>query len=197
MLPLFPSPAHNLLEYDKVHNNLDPPHYVSLHALGAYQGILAGLISKLKFSGQVLAGEVLAKFFCKYLQQGLLQQHCEPSALIPIPLSNFRHANREFNQASVLCKHLSKAFDIPVCHALLRKRHTKQQSSLNKDERLQNIHQAFTLLNCVAHHSVAIVDDVITTGATVNEACRAIHAVHPDVEIHVWCMAVTLKDERP
>lgn len=193
-LPIFPSPAHNLLEYEKIHKNLDPPHYVSLHAIGAYEGVLAGLISKLKFSGQLLAGEVLADFFCRYLKQGLIQQQSVPDVLIPVPLSLFRYAKREFNQASMLCQHLSQAFHIPTRHAVIRNRHTKQQSSLDKDERLENIRNAFTLIEHLPHTAIALVDDVITTGATVNSVCKAILAEYPEIEIHVWCMAVTVKE---
>lgn len=193
-LPIFPSPAHNLLDYERVHKHLLPPSYVSLHALGEYKGIIAGLVSKLKFSGQVLAAKVLSDFFVRYLKDALILKQSIPDALVPIPLSKLRYAQREFNQAHELSVHLSKGFDIPICQALTRHKHTKQQSSLDKEQRLLNIQNAFDVSTSMPHNSIALVDDVITTGATINAACEAIQATHPDIEIHVWCMAVSVKN---
>lgn len=193
-LPTFPSPAHNLLDYERVHKHLIPPSYVSLHALGEYKGIIAGLVSKLKFSGQVLAAKVLSDFFICYLKDSLLHKQSVPDALVPIPLSKLRYIQREFNQAHELSIHLSEGFDIPICQALQRRKHTRQQSSLNKEQRLRNIQNAFKITTSVPYNSIALVDDVITTGATINAACEAIQAHSPDLEIHVWCMAVSVKE---
>jgi predicted amidophosphoribosyltransferase len=66
-LPLFPVPGHNLLDLPKVYDNLVPPAYESLIALGEYGGILKGLINQLKFSSKPLAANVLAEFFAFYL----------------------------------------------------------------------------------------------------------------------------------
>ena len=192
ILPLFPSPGHNLLEHQLIYSNLVEPSYEALYALSEYSGIIIGLINKLKFGSQPLAAEVLAQFFQQYLQAKLEVSQAIPDLLIPIPLSRTRYISREYNQARLLCQALGKRFDIPICDALTRNKHTKQQSSLDRDERLLNIQSAFTLNSEITVESIAVVDDVVTTGATINEACKTIQASYPDLKISVWCMAVAL-----
>jgi ComF family protein len=171
ILPLFPSPGHNLLEHQGIYKNLVEPSYEALYALGTYSGIMTGLINKLKFGSQPLAAEVLAQFFQQYLQARLEMSQAIPDILIPVPLSRTRYISRQYNQARLLSQALGKRFDIPVFDALKRTKHTKQQSSLDRDERLINIQSAFTLDAQIRVESIAVVDDVVTTGATINEAC--------------------------
>lgn len=193
VLPLFPSPGHNLLAYDAVYKHLAQPHYEELHAIGAYSGILSGLINKLKFASTPLAANVMAALFHQYLHQRLSLYDSLPDALVPIPLSKWRYVGRQYNQARIIAQALGELFDIPVIDVLIRTKHTQQQSRLNKDQRLNNIHAAFALNKTIKLDSVAIVDDVITTGATVNEASRLLHSHYPDLKISVWTMAVALK----
>ncbi len=191
-IPLFPVPGHNLLEYEAVYKHLAEPHYEGLFALGSYSGVLVGLINQLKFSGKPLAANVLSGFFYQYLHLRLLFTNNLPEALIPIPLSKFRYLKREYNQSRLLAEKLGEYFDIPVIDALARNRHTKQQAILGKEQRLINIENAFKLVTEITVSSVAVVDDVVTTGATVNAACKQIQLDYPDISIRVWCMAVTL-----
>lgn len=193
VLPLFPVPGHNLLDYPKVANNLVTPSYESLIVLGKYEGVLKGLINQLKFSGQTLAASVLVSFFQQYLQTRLVLTQQIPDALVPIPLSNIRHINRQFNQSRILSLALAKNLGIESYDLLERTRYTKQQSRLNKEDRQKNIQNAFAITGEFDFHSIAIVDDVITTGATVNEACTIILDAYPDAHVSVWCMAATMR----
>jgi ComF family protein len=192
-LPMFPVPGHNLLEYPKVYDNLVPPAYESLIALGNYDGILKGLINQLKFSSKPLAAKVLAEFFAFYLGPRMRMQQSIPDALVPIPLSNRRHVSRQFNQSRLLSLALAAHFGIRSIDGLKRIKYTKQQSKLDRDDRQRNIKQAFVLNDAIVVSSIAIVDDVITTGATVNEACATIKQTYPDISVSVWCMAATLR----
>lgn len=191
-IPLFPVPGHNLLDYQAVYKHLVTPHYEGLFALGSYSGILVGLINQLKFGGKPLAADVLSGFFYQYLHLRMLFTNNLPDALVPIPLSKLRYLKREYNQSRLLAQKLGEYFDIPVIDALERTRHTKQQATLGKEQRLTNINSAFKLVTDITVNSVAVVDDVVTTGATVNAACEKIQLKHPDISISVWCMAVTL-----
>jgi ComF family protein len=192
-LPLFPLPGHNLLDYPKVSTNLLTPAYESLIALGRYEGILKGLINQLKFSRQPLAAKVLVTLFCQYLGTRLTIKQNIPDALVPIPLSKLRHTHRQFNQSRLLSQALAEHFGIVSYDLLNRVKHTKQQSRLNKEDRQSNIRNAFAVRGKFEFQSIAIVDDVITTGATVNEACLAIQEAYPDAQISVWCMATTIR----
>lgn len=193
VLPLFPLPGHNLLDYPKVSDNLLTPAYESLIVLGRYEGVLKGLVNQLKFSRQTLAAEVLVALFCQYLGPRLCIKQDLPDALVPIPLNSIRHINRQFNQARLLSQALAKNFGIESYDLLKRTRYTKQQSSLNKEDRQQNIRNAFAVATQYKFESIVIVDDVITTGATVNEACLAIQEAYPDAHVNVWCMAATMR----
>lgn len=197
-LPIFPSPGHNLLDHSLVLNNLVEPAYNDLHAIGEYEGVLVGLINQLKFGAKPIAADVLACFFHQYLSSRLELNQALPDLLIPIPLSKLRYLKREYNQARLLTQRLGQKFDVPICDALVRRRHTKQQSSLSREQRLTNVESAFSLQ--APHHqalsnidSVAIVDDVITTGATINEACKAIQMEYPDLIVSAWCMAIATR----
>jgi ComF family protein len=192
-LPLFPVPGHNLLDYPKVYDNLVVPAYENLLAIGTYEGVLKGLINQLKFSSKPLAAKVLAEFFNFYLGPRIRIQQIVPDALIPIPLSNRRHIGRQYNQARLLAYELAGYFDITCIDGLKRIKYTQQQSRLNKDDRQANIKEAFAINESFNVTSVAIIDDVITTGATVNEACITIQKAFPDTSVSVWCMAATLR----
>ncbi|MFT6268136.1 MAG: ComF family protein [Alphaproteobacteria bacterium] len=191
-LPLFPVPGHNLLDHPKIYDNLVPPAYESLITLGEYDGVLKGLINQLKFSSKPLAAEVLAEFFAFYLGPRMRVQQSIPDALVPIPLSNRRHVSRQYNQARLLSCALASHFGIESIDGLKRTKYTQQQSTLDREDRQRNIQHAFAINEPFNLESIAIVDDVITTGATVNEACTTIQQAYPNISISVWCIAATL-----
>lgn len=98
----------------------------------------------------------------------------EEMAFVPIPLHSRRMAKRGFNQAELLANALGKKFGVPVLtEVLIRARHTATQIELADDnERRANVAGAFRVINAadVAKKIVILVDDVITSGATLNEA---------------------------
>ena len=195
VLPLFPSPGHNLLDYKKVSEHLLRPHYENLQALGAYDGILIGLINQLKFANKPIAADVLTKLFTHYLAQRLIFFNVIPEAFVPIPLSNFRYVTRQYNQSRLLAKNLADYFTCDCADLLERVKHTKQQSQLNQEQRKSNLADAFIVRRNFPYKRVVLVDDVITTGATINEACKMLRQHKPELSIGVWVMAVTLSSE--
>jgi ComF family protein len=94
--------------------------------------------------------------------------------LVPVPLHPARRAERGFNQAEELARQLSRASGIPVCRGLKRVRRTETQTRLRRSERIRNQEQAFALKRGfdAAGRRLLIVDDVFTTGATVNACAR-------------------------
>ncbi len=108
-----------------------------------------------------------------------LTSYITNSILIPIPLHSSRRRWRGFNQAEILCHSLAKQLGLPVVNALIRKKSTKTQKDLKKEERLRNIQDAFTISpNFQAFNfkstNVILVDDVTTTGATLREAAKVL-----------------------
>jgi ComF family protein len=167
------------------------------------------LVLNMKFHKKMYASKALCSLFDFHVLQGLSAFTSDltlwPEVLIPVPLSNKRHRERGYNQAQLLCDELSRITNIPNLPLLTRTRHTQAQSELNRDQRLENLHGAFVCSansgissgtdnksDISGYRHIAIVDDVITTGATINEACQAVLAAMPHVTISVWCMSLTL-----
>lgn len=96
--------------------------------------------------------------------------------LIPIPLSQQRLSERGFNQSVLLAHHLSRAKT--QAHTLLRMKHTAAQSSLKRSDRLTNLAGAFAVAPLLAWQlrgkHVLLIDDVATSGATLNLAARVL-----------------------
>ncbi len=101
--------------------------------------------------------------------------------LVPIPLHHSRKRWRGFNQAEVLCQAIAKELNLENTDILKRQKITKTQKDLNKEERVKNIREAFTLSKDfqnskfkILNSTVILVDDVTTTGATLQEAAKVL-----------------------
>jgi ComF family protein len=96
--------------------------------------------------------------------------------IIPVPLHRLKERERGYNQSTIIGKILSKELNIEFSENILfRNRYTKTQTKLNKDERKQNLENAFTCNKELAKmKNIIIVDDVFTTGASINTASQAL-----------------------
>jgi ComF family protein len=94
--------------------------------------------------------------------------------IIPVPLHPTRQRERGFNQASLLAELLSAEVSIPSKLLLERVRYTTTQTALDRAERMENLHNAFRLRKNmdVRGLRVLLIDDVLTTGSTLNECAR-------------------------
>lgn len=141
------------------------------HAAFVYAAPLDRLLPRLKFAGDLAAGRLVAQ-----LMAGPLRSAAQPQALIPVPLHRARLRRRGFDQALELARPLGRALGLPVLDgALLRTRATAEQSTLSAIARRRNVRGAFAVrprLPLPAH--VALVDDVMTTGATLRAAAVAL-----------------------
>lgn len=99
----------------------------------------------------------------------------ELDCLVPVPLHRRRHWRRGFNQAAEIAAVLGSRLGVPLRHALIRRRHTPAQSRLNRSRRLSNVAGAFRVAKPLATGTtVGLVDDVVTTGATLAAAARTL-----------------------
>ena len=118
--------------------------------------------------------EVMYRTFRKY------PEYKEASFLVPVPIYKSRQRKRGFNQAEILSNHLSKTCGIPVLNALVRIKNTKSQTKLTREQRKENISNAFALAKGmegkIKKQALILIDDVCTTSATLEECARILKA---------------------
>lgn len=151
---------------------LQPPAFDATIAATDYVPPFDQLVLALKFGNQL----ALAALFARMLRDALLQtsQSALPDVLCAMPLSPQRLAERGFNQALEVAKPLARALGIPLAPTLVaRVRDTRAQAMLRTEERQRNVRNVFALSPQAQQHlqgrHIGVVDDVITTGATLNE----------------------------
>ena len=115
-----------------------------------------------------------------------------PQALIPVPLHWRRFLIRGFNQSDILARQLSKKYHIPVLTSVRKKHATALQQSLNRKQRSQNLAKVFALNTHPIPDYVAIVDDVVTTGATVDALANLLKTAGVE-RVDIWALARTPK----
>lgn len=96
--------------------------------------------------------------------------------IVPVPLHPRRFAERGFNQAELISRALSYVYGVPLADILKRSRYTHQQARLSKQERAENVKDAFCedIQNTLGGKAVVLVDDVFTTGSTLQECARVL-----------------------
>ena len=141
-------------------------------AYGYYGGVLKKLILNLKYHKSFIAGKVLADLLCQIIIEKKLSIDC----ICYVPISKDSLKKRGFNQCSVLAKNISSILDIPVIDCLVKIKETKEQKLLGKEERMKNILDAFEIKNKekLFKKNILLIDDVYTTGATINECKKNI-----------------------
>jgi len=126
-----------------------------------------------------------------YLLADAVRFEPAPDLLVPMPLSAAALRARGFNQAAELARVIAREIGRPLAlHAAIRSRDTARQASLPFDQRASNVRGAFGCDASVANLRIAIVDDVMTTGATVGELARTLRRAGAR-DVAVWVLART------
>ncbi|SHK34380.1 comF family protein [Marinobacter antarcticus] len=156
-----------------------------------YQYPVDSMISRYKYNGQRKFARPLVTGFSDYLQSAF--EGCsdaKPDILIPSPMLPARRRKRGFNQARDIAESLGQALSIPVDAGVVRRiRKVQSQRGLSREARLANLRGVFKVCAAVPER-VAIVDDVVTTGATMRLLASALREAGAQ-EIQVWALART------
>ena len=153
-----------------------PPPFDATLALADYRAPLDGLALGLKFRARLALGREFADRLAR-LADDRLDGSDRPDVLAPVPLARKRLIERGFNQAWEIAKPLARALHIPADVALIRRdAYTAPQSRLDLEARRHNVDTAFTVAKPVRGLHVAIVDDVMTSGATLEALARTLKA---------------------
>ena len=147
-------------------------------AVASYRstGPVRELIHRFKYNGKYHLRHVLAGWLAENLTDSRLQAPFDH--IVPVPLHPTRYRERGFNQAQVLGELLAKRSGVPVLNALRRVRYTSTQTRLSRDDRIQNLRNAFEMRKSVDVNQLhlLLIDDVLTTGSTVDECARVLQA---------------------
>jgi ComF family protein len=159
-----------------------PPLYRATYSFAPYIPPLDRLIQQFKFQQKLHIGQLLGTMMA---QDIALKKIPTPHILVPVPLHAKRLRQRGYNQALELAKPIAKAFNLQldVAHCF-RHKETTEQVGLSAKKRKSNIKDAFEITGDFRGKHVAIIDDVMTTGSTVNELSRQflnVGAAHVDV----------------
>lgn len=141
------------------------------HAAFVYAYPLDRLVPRLKFHRDLAAGRLLGELLLESIAAAQLPL---PQALVPVPLHAGRLRQRGYDQALELARPLARRLKLSLrADALQRSRATAAQSELDAGQRQRNVHQAFRACGPMPAH-VVLIDDVMTTGATLQAAARAL-----------------------
>jgi ComF family protein len=164
------------------------PSFDYCHTPFVYGYPLSGLISDFKFSEKFYAGRLLAELLIHFVEINKLEL---PELIMPIPLHPSRLKERGFNQALELAKPIARHFNIPLdTKSCKRIKATSTQSTLNKKVRKKNMRGAFKIVQPLNCKHLVLIDDVVTTGTTVNELAKTIKA-NGVQRVDVWAIART------
>ena len=168
------------------------PGFTRVIAPFRYAFPLDSLIPAFKYHRQYAFGRLMAELLTQALREEYRAQPA-PQCLVPMPLHHRRQAQRGFNQATELARPVARALQLPLLSdALQRVRATESQQGLSAADRRRNLQGAF---RCQAAASiegrhVALLDDVVTTGASVRAASRVLLEAGAE-QVSVWCIART------
>lgn len=162
-----------------------PPRFDCVEAALAYQFPVDALVRAFKYGGRLALGRVLG---------GLLASRVagQVDAIVPMPLASARLAERGYNQALEMARVVSAVTGIPLLPDACRKvTDTPPQASLPWKERARNVRRAFVCDRDLAGRRIAVLDDVLTTGATLNELARVLRKAGA-AEVRGWIVARTI-----
>jgi len=168
-------------------------HKITLvRSLGRFDDYYKELIHRFKYGKKIPLGKRLGQRLGETINDDSYFLECH--FLIPVPLHKSRYRERGFNQSEIIAEEISKITNVPVLkNALKRKKNTKDQTNLSPQQREENVSGAFVVTQpeMVNDKRIILVDDVITTGATMNECAQMLKQAGAEKIIGMTIAVVT------
>lgn len=163
--------------------------FVQGKALWVYKGIVKDSLYRFKYRNRQEYAEYYSSELVRVYGEWI--RRCGIQAVVPIPLSKKRLRQRGFNQAELVARKIGRKMELPVVSDfLLRIRDTKAQKELNDEERKNNLKRAFkTRTNKVQLDHILLIDDIYTTGSTMNEAAKVLKQAGA---AKIYCLSVSI-----
>lgn len=175
-----------------------PPHFDATIATFLYAFPLDRLVQSFKYQHRLAIGTYFGERIAQHLaaQQAIDRANRQPvltfDRIVPLPLHPQRLRERGFNQALEIARPLERAFSWPIdARSCLRQRHTPAQAGLPWRERAGNVRNAFHCQNDLAGQHIALIDDVMTSGASLDECARTLK-LHGAARVTLLVVARTL-----
>lgn len=163
--------------------------FVQGKAVFVFEGRIRTSMYRFKYGGR----QEYAAFYASVAaeQYGRWLQRKGVEAIVPVPMYLWKKRRRGYNQAEVFAGALGRELDIPVeCGLVRRIRNTAPQKQLNAEERVHNVKNAFQFAaNIVKYKKVVLVDDIYTTGSTMDEVAKALLAAGIS-EVYYICISI-------
>ena len=152
--------------------NKDPAYYYDIEGLddlivsSTYSGIMRRLIIDFKFKGKLSYGEIISEI----MTEKILEKNLKDQVITYVPMHKKKEGERGYNQSKILAEKIARNLDLPCQDVFEKVIDTKFQVGLKKFDREENLRDAFEVKNYA--EGIIIVDDVITTGATISELTK-------------------------
>ncbi len=169
--------------------NQDINKYYNRHLyIFEYSGIIRKLLIDYKFNEKSYLYKTFSIFLLKNTKFFKLLKSYD--TIIPVPISNKRKKERGYNQSFLIAKSISKKLKVENNTDLIKNKDIVEQSKLNKKQREQNIKGVYSLKNIknLNKKKIILLDDIYTTGNTVNECCKVLQQAKP-AEISILTLA--------
>jgi competence protein ComFC len=151
----------------------DRPRFHALRAWAVFEDPVRKVLHKLKYRRDVGLGDALAAHMIHYVRE----LNWNIDMIVPIPLGRQRYKERGYNQVGMIAKPLALALGVEFApKALTRRKETRSQVGLSKQERRENVDGAFQAGAGVSGKTILVLDDVATTGSTLSSSAEALFA---------------------
>jgi ComF family protein len=170
----------------------EPPPFDRLRAVAVHDGAVRDLVHRLKYGDRTDLAPMMARWMLRAGKDAL----AEADAIVPVPLHRWRLFSRQYNQSAELGRALARFSGTPMASGVLvRVKRTQKQVGLTAKGRTDNVRGAFKVVERrraeVVGRRLVLIDDVYTTGATVNAATRALkRAGAAEVTVLTFAMAI-------